>query len=232
MLLAVAPMLALRRSIDGDRQPNASLGAGGAFSGLRLVLGSPRLAALAVVGWSYGILQFCLFTFFVTMLVTELGWSLVAAGGVATIMQIGGVSGRIAWSALADRLSGRGVEILGVIGVGSIAFTLVVVGAASAWPAWLLGLIAFGLGFCLVGWNGLWLAEVARAAKPDEVSLATGGVLVFTYAGVVLGPAAFSSMYKSIGSYATTYGLFSAFALIGLVALMWAKRRSVLGPDQ
>jgi len=83
-------------TFDSDRQPGATPGAGGALSDLRLVLASRRLTALAIVGWSYGVLQFCLFTFFVTMAVTELGWGLVAAGGMATVMQVGGVTGRIA----------------------------------------------------------------------------------------------------------------------------------------
>jgi len=42
----------------------------------------------------------------------------------------------------------------------------------------------------------------------------------------VQGQAACSTTYKLIGSYALTYGLFSAFALVGLAALTWAKRQA------
>ena len=134
-----------------------------------------------------------------------------------------GVVGRIAWSMLADVI-GRGAGILMVIGLGSAALSMVLATATSAWPDWLLLAIVFGFGFCLVGWNGLWLAEVARSARPDEVSLATGGVLAFTFSGIVLGPAAFATIYRGVGSYALTYGIFSVVTLVGVVALVWTLR--------
>jgi MFS family permease len=139
-------------------------------------------------------------------------------------MQVGGVIGRIAWSVLADFI-GRGVAILIAIGIGSSIFALVLAGATPDWPTWVLGVIVFGFGFCLVGWNGLWLAEVARAAGPGEVSLATGGVLFFTFSGIVTGPATFATLYRSIGNYAVTYGLFSVLTLVGAIVLLWSLRQ-------
>lgn len=224
MLLVALPLLAIRGTLDDDRSPAVSLGTGGVLSGVRVVWGSPRLRALAVMGFAYASVQFCLFTFLITMLVKDLGWSLVAAGGAATIMQIGGVVGRIAWSVLAD-LIGQGVAILVAIGLGSSAFALVLMAAAPDWPVWLLGAIVLGFGFCLVGWNGLWLAEVARAAGPGEVSLATGGVLVFTFGGIVLGPATFATVYRAVDSYAVTFGIFSIYTLLGAAALLWSLRQ-------
>ena len=223
MLLVALPLLAIRGTLDDDRTPAVGLGAGGVLSGVRVVWGTPRLRALAVMGFAYASSQFCLFTFLITMLVKDLGWGLVAAGGAATLMQIGGVVGRIAWSVLADMI-GRGVAILVAIGLGSAAFALVLAAATPDWPVWLLGVIVFGFGFCLVGWNGLWLAEVARAAGPGEVSLATGGVLVFTFGGIVLGPATFATVYRALGSYGLTYGIFSVYALAGAAVLLWSLR--------
>jgi hypothetical protein len=80
-------------------------------------------------------------------------------------------------------------------------------------------------GFSIVGWNGLWMAEIARTSRPGEVGLATGGVLVFTYVGIVLGPATFATVYKLIGSYGVTYAIFSVFALIGALAIGRSRGR-------
>jgi hypothetical protein len=80
--------------------------------------------------------------------------------------------------------------------------------------------VLFVFGFCLVGWNGLFMAEAARAAGPGNVGVATGGVLVFTFAGIVVGPAAFATVYKLAGSYALTYGFFALVPLIGVGALV------------
>jgi predicted MFS family arabinose efflux permease len=224
MAVVAVPLMVVRRSLDDDRDPAASLGAGGVLSGIRLVLGSRRLRALAIMGWAYASAQFCLFTFLITMLVKDMGWGLVAAGGAATVMQVGGVIGRLAWSLLADVI-GRGVAILVAIGLGSATFSVALAFATPGWPVWLLSLLVFGFGFCLVGWNGLWLAEVARAAGPGEVGLATGGVLAFTFFGIVLGPATFATVYRAVGSYAFTYGIFSVYALFGAVILILSLRR-------
>jgi len=223
MALIAVPLLMMRGNLDDDRAPSATLGVGGLLSGIRVVLGSPRLRALAIMGWAYASSQFCLFTFLITMLVTDLGWSLVAAGGAATVMQVGGVTGRIAWSVLADMI-GRGIAILVTIGLGSALFGMALAYASPDWPVWLTAVIVFGFGFCLVGWNGLWLAEVARAAGPGEVSLATGGVLALTFFGIVLGPATFATIYRVVGSYALTYGIFSVYALFGAAVLVWSMR--------
>lgn len=224
MALVAVPLMLSRKRLDDDRNRAARLGAGGVLSGLKLVMETPKLRALAIMGWAYASAQFCLFTFLITMLVKDLGWSLVAAGGAATVMQIGGVIGRLLWSVLADYI-GRGVAILVSIGLGSTAFALAIASAGPEWPDWLLLAITFGFGFCLVGWNGLWLAEVARAARPEDVSLATGGVLAFTFFGIVLGPATFATIYRGVESYALTYGIFSIYTLIGAIALLLSLRQ-------
>jgi predicted MFS family arabinose efflux permease len=176
------------------------------------------------MGCAYALLQFCLFTFLVTMLVEEFRWSLVAAGGMATIMQVGGATGRVAWSLLAD-WTGRAIAVLVAVGLLSAACALLLSLAGPSWPPSLLGLLLVTFGFSIVGWNGLWMAEIARTSRPGEVGLATGGVLVFTYVGIVLGPATFATVYKLIGSYGVTYAIFSVFALIGALAIGRSRGR-------
>ncbi len=223
LLLLAVPLALMRPRLDDDRAPKAQL-VSGLLSGVQLVLGDPALRAFAIMGFAYASAQFCLFTFMITMLVQDFHWSLVAAGAVTSLMQIGGVAGRIAWSLLADRI-GHGMHILMTIGVLSTAFAVALAMADPAWPAVLLTCVLIGFGFCLIGWNGLWLAEIARTCRPDQVSFATGGVLVFTFSGIVLGPAMFATLYKVLGSYTLTYGAFGIFPLIGAAALAAAIRR-------
>ena len=175
------------------------------------------------MGLAYASFQFCLFTFLITMLVQDFGWTLVEAGGMAMLLQIGGATGRIAWSVLADRI-GQGLWVLFAIGILSTVFAGVLALAGPAWPVPALTAVLVGFGFCLVGWNGLWMAEIARTGNPSEVGLATGGVLVFTYIGVMVGPAAFALLYRAFGSYALTYGAFGLMSLIGAGALLVAIR--------
>lgn len=223
LLVALAvPLWQSRAKLDDDRNPQAQL-SGGLLKGIRVVLRHPVLRSLAIMGWAYASFQFCLFTFLITMLVQDFGWSLVEAGGMATLLQIGGACGRISWSLVADRL-GHGLWVLAVIGLASAVFAAVLGLARPDWPVAGLSALLIAFGFCLVGWNGLWMAEIARTSGPSEVGLATGGVLVFTYVGVMMGPAAFALTYRLIGSYAATFALFAIYALIGAAALLLAIR--------
>ena len=80
----------------------------------------------------------------------------------------------------------------------------------------LIALIALFVvfGFAAVGWNGVYLAEVARIAG-TRAGEATGGSLVITYAGVLIGPALFSLLVQTIGGYAATFAAVAVVALIG-----------------
>lgn len=223
-LLLALPLLWIRRRIDVDRDPS-TLAGGGMLRGLGLVFSNPVLRSLAVMGWAYASFQLCLLAFIVTMLVQDLGWTLVSAGIMATVMQIGGATGRIAWSLLADRI-GRGHLILVGIGVGSAVLAGLVAIATPDWPVALLAVVLFSFGFSLVGWNGLWMAEIARTAGLANVSLATGGVLVFTYVGVMTGPAAFAATYRVLGSYGATFGVFALLPAFGAAALLVGSWRA------
>lgn len=223
------PLWLARSRVDDDRDPGARV-SGGPMAGVKLVLRFPKLRAFAVMGFAYALAQFCLFAFIVTMLVEEFGWTLVAAGVLTTLTQVGGAVGRVAWSLLADRI-GRGVDVLIAIGLLSTLLAVIIALADRAWPEWLLPAVLIAFGFCIIGWNGLWLAEIARSSEPDQVGLATGGILVFTFLGIVVGPAAFATLYKLIGSYALTYGTMAIVPLVGVLALIM-KRRSMLSADK
>ena len=230
LLVALAvPLWRSRAKLDDDRNPDARL-SGGLLKGIRVVLRHPVLRSLAIMGWAYASFQFCLFTFLITMLVQDFRWSLVEAGGMATLMQIGGACGRIAWSLLADRV-GHGLWVLVVVGLASAVLGMGLGLARPDLPFAALSALLFAFGFCLVGWNGLWMAEIARTSGPAEVGLATGGVLVFTYVGVMMGPAAFALTFRLIGSYAATFAVFAILGLTGAAALLLAIRHRAAAGD-
>ena len=56
-------------------------------------------------------------------------------------------------------------------------------------------------GASAIGWNGVYLAEVARQAPEGKASVATGGTLTFTFLGVVLGPPLFGTLSTVFGNY-------------------------------
>lgn len=222
-LLAI-PLLMRVSAWDDDRDTSISIGRSGA-AGLVTIASDPMLTALAVVGGSYAGYQFCLLAYTITMLVTELGWSLVDAGLAATAVQISGIVGRIGWSLIADRLR-RGIGVLIVIGLASSVLGLSISLAAHDWPALAIVGLLVVFGVCIVGWNGVYMAEVAHVAGPARASLATGGVLVFNFLGVIVMPAAFALAARLTGSFLATFGLFAGLPLIGSLVLLRVARRT------
>ena len=61
----------------------------------------------------------------------------------------------------------------------------------------LMGLFSFAA----VGWNGVFMAEIARIAPEETTSKATGAVLVVSFAGILIGPPAFTATHALLGTY-------------------------------
>ena len=79
------------------------------------------------------------------------------------------------------------------------------------------------LGATAIGWNGVYLAEVARQAPKGQASVATGGTLGFTFFGVLCGPPLFGVAAANFHSYGLSYGLLILPAVLILV-LLWSSR--------
>jgi hypothetical protein len=58
------------------------------------------------------------------------------------------------------------------------------------------------------------------------VSVATGGMMMWVFAGILAGPSLFATAYQVTGSYVATYGGVALVALTG-VAVVLAAWRSV-----
>jgi MFS family permease len=157
------------------------------------------------------------FTYLMLYLVVELGYSLVVAGLVFSVAQVMGIIGRPVWGVVADRfqaprqvLAGLGIA-MGLCGLAAASFSPgVPVGAVVA--------VCAVYGASAVGWNGVFLAEVARIAPPGKVGTVTGGVMLFNFTGAVLGPPVFGAILGSTGSYAL------GFLFIALLPLVWGLR--------
>ena len=103
--------------------------------------------------------------------------------------------------------------MLGLLGLGMGVACLLTLTAAPDWPRWLLFAFAALFGSTAVGWNGVWLAEIARVAPKGRTSVATGGCLFFTFLGVVFTPPSFNLVLSLTGSYSVAYALFGVPAL-------------------
>ena len=213
----------VRSGFDADRDPKRPLVPGHVTSPIRLVLTHPMLRLLAVCSFFFSIIQLSLTTYLVTYLHQSVGLSLVAAGLALSVAQTAGVVGRIGWGWVSDRfLDARRplilLALLMVLGCCAIALLQ----PSLPWPVLGLALLLFG--GSAIGWNGVYLSEVARQAPAGMASVATGGTLFITFFGVVLGPALFGAVAGITGTYRLSYALLAVPALT-CAALLWRRRR-------
>jgi MFS family permease len=222
LAIAIAPV---RGRYDRDLDPRAPVSLGAVFAPVRLVLSDRGLRGMAVTSFVYGGVQITLVTYLVIFLVESFAQSLVLAGIVLSVAQISSVAGRLAWGAIADRALTRRT-MLGLLGLGMGISAIATLAAGPHWPQWLLYLYAAAFGATAVGWNGVYIAEIARIAPGGRTSEATGGCLFFTFLGVVVTPPAFNAVLAFSGGYALAYAVFGVPALaIGTWLLATARAR-------
>lgn len=216
-LLALA-LQPLRAGFDVDRTPGARVGLGSLTEPARMAVADRAGRPLALSSFFFAALQLCLGTYLVAYLTGEQGYNLVQAGLTLAVTQGAGIAGRLLSGALADR-SSRPREVMGAMGC-TMGACAIVSAFAGHWPTPLLLLLYAVFGASAIGWNGVYLAEVARRAPVGAVSSATAAALFVTFGGVLAGPPAFAFMLQSGMSYGAAFAAVAAPALLcGLVLL-------------
>jgi MFS family permease len=223
LAIAVSP---IREAYDHERNPTTRLSVRSAFAPVALVLRDRALTEMALVSLVYAGVQITLMAYLVSFLAGSFALSLVLAGMIMAASQLASVAARIVWGVFADRVATRRFT-LGMLGVGMGAIAAMALAAAPDWPLWALFAFAMAFGATAVGWNGVFLAEVARLAPKDRISDATGGAGFFTFLGVVIAPPAFNVVLQMTHSYGATYAIFGVPAAIaGVRLLATAKMRA------
>jgi MFS family permease len=189
-----------------------------------MVLSESRdLRQLAVVSVSFSALQISLNTFLVTFGVSQFGLTLVSAGILLATAQCGGFVGRIVFGLVAMRYVSAWATLAGLgFGMSACAVTMALASATWSWP--LLLAVAFFFGVTASGWNGVFLAEVARLAPEGRVAEATGAVLVPGFTGLVLGPLLVAGTAGMIG-LGGAYAVLGAVTLAGTLVLIAGRHR-------
>ncbi|HKW52051.1 MAG TPA: MFS transporter, partial [Stellaceae bacterium] len=205
---------------DSDADPRAR-GERGVLTAIRLVLAEPTLRRLALASLAFSAMQLCFSAFVVTFLTERVGLALVTAGAVMAAAQVAAIGGRILWGWVADRfLATR--QLLGLLGLVMAASAAVLSLVTPGWPVGAIAVVTVALGASGLGWNGIYLAEVATLAPAGKAGMVTGGALSLTFLGIVIGPALFSVVVGASGSYRLAFLAASCCAAIAAVAV-WRR---------
>ncbi|HZP94199.1 MAG TPA: MFS transporter [Burkholderiales bacterium] len=211
-LVVAAAAQTVQRAVDSEIPPRRSAHGTGLVEPLRLVFSHARLRELALSSFAYSGMQMCLGSYLVVSLMERTGFSVTAAGAALSAAMIAGAIGRLFWGAIADNwVSSR--RLLGLLGLAMSGAAFLTAAIGAAWPPPAIYALAFFFGASAVGWNGVYLAEVARIAPPGRAGAATGASLAMTYSGVMVLPSLFWLIHAATDSYA------AAFVSVGALTL-------------
>lgn len=226
--LSLAVLVPFRRAYDRDRSLDQRLHVRGFAAPVAEVWARRPILELALVSSVYSAAQISFVTYLVSYLKIELAYSLVAAGLVFSASQFSGALGRILWGAVADHvfeprvvLAGLGL-VMALCGFAVALFT-------PGWPPVAVFAVCALYGVTAVGWNGVFLAEVARLAPEGRVAIVTGGTQFFTFAGVLIGPPLFGAIASVTGSYGTGFVVIATLPLLAGVGLLASRGRGSVG---
>ena len=228
-VLCAAVSQPLRAELDADRNPKSPLMLGSLAQPIRLVLRHRGLTTLAMCSFVFSATQLSLVTYLVTYLYDSLAYGLIAAGFALSVSQVAGMGGRVFWGYVADRFLGARLMLAALGGLMALCCVATALFDAAMPRALVLTILAV-FGASAIGWNGVYLAEVARQAPKGQASLATGGTLAVTFLGVVLGPPVFGALSGLFGSYRAGYAALAVPALLCCVLLV--RQKHSLSPRQ
>ena len=186
---------------------------------LRMVLAHRALRRLSMTAFLYGGVQLTYSSFMVVFMVEQAGMNVVRAGVVLSSGMLAGMIGRLAWGALADALGDSRKVLIG-LGMVTTLCAALCTQITAQWPYAALLVLAVVFGACTFGWNGVYIAALAREAPPGKVAHATGASLCFAYGGAVVVPPLFALVQVLSGGYLAAFVMLSLFAVAGVLSLV------------
>jgi MFS family permease len=223
---ALIPLIApFRASCDNERRSDMRLHLRNIATPIAEVCANRAILTMAVTSAVYASVQTSFLTYLVSYLRLDLGYALVSAGFVFAMAQCAGVIGRIVWGAVADRgIAPR--PLLAMLGIAMAACAALATRFDAGWPVALVASICMLYGATAVGWNGVFLAEVARLAPPGRIAFITGGTQFFTFFGGLFGPPVFGAIVSASGGYGMGFVLFAALPFANALWLLAPHART------
>lgn len=165
--------------------------------------------------------QMILNTFIILFAYERLGISIILAGVLLGIAEIGGSVGRVAWGMISDRLfHGKRVIVLLLISVLVAIDSIVVVLLPYGVPFYFVAFIIFTFGFSTSGFNGVWMNATTEIVSREKSGAATGVSITFGSWGVILFPPIFGYIIDTTASYTIAW-LFVTTLMIGSIVSLF-----------
>lgn len=222
VLLAIACFVILYRESAPDQESSRY----GSLA-FRMLVRNRTFVVATAYAWVFMGALACSVTYLGISLHERAGFSIVQAGMVLAVLQVGGIAGRIGWGILSDRLGRRSPMMLlaGILGIVS-CLGMALVNGRVAMPIVLS--LAFLLGCSAMGWNGLHITLLTEAVSPQSVATALGLGLTISFTGMFVASPIFGLLADLSGSYELSWLALALWAAIGTALVLGIRERRVV----
>ncbi|MGJ9460454.1 MFS transporter [Oceanobacillus sp. CF4.6] len=164
--------------------------------------------------------QLILNTYIVLFAYKQLGISLFLSGILLVISEVSGSLGRVVWGIVSDNFfHGKRIIVLIIISILSGISSFVIAILPHDTPFWIMVPIIIVFGFCISGFNGIWMNVATELVPSDQAGIASGFSLTLASFGVIVGPPIFGFIVDSTGTF--TFGwLFIGVVMMGVILLL------------
>jgi MFS transporter, ACS family, hexuronate transporter len=201
-------------SIQGTKRPNFK-------KTFKHLLHNKPLLMVSVAAMGLTGAQLSLSTYMVIFASQSLKYSLVVAGSFLALYEIGGSIGRIAWGMVSDRcFGGERTPVLMIIALITSLNSMILAFMRATTGMWYFVLIIFIMGFCVAGFNGIWMNYASESVSRSFSGVASGLSLGIGSWGVVLGPPLFGWIIDWSGSFSFAW-LFIAGEMLAVIGCLW-----------
>lgn len=181
------------------------------------------LISICAMGLSGG--QMALNTYLVLFAYERLEISLVLSGVLLVISEVSGSLGRIIWGIISDRLfEGRRIIVLIIIAFFTVFLSLTVAFLPPGTSFWTMALITVFLGFCMSGFNGIWMNTATELVPREQSGIASGFSIMLGSWGVIVGPPLFGFIVDQTGSFVFGWLFLAVIMMMVIVLLFYTKK--------
>jgi ACS family hexuronate transporter-like MFS transporter len=170
---------------------------------------------LAATGYAFVLMgaQGSAASYLVLSLHEEVHLTVVVAGSLLAVFQLGGIAGRIGWGIVSDQINRR-VPVMLIVGLVTIASCLAMAFVDKETSLLSVVVLAFFLGCSAMGWNGLYLTFLSESVPIHAAATAMGASLTIAFVGMFFA----SPLFGLVADLTDSYGA-SWLALAGWVAI-------------
>jgi MFS transporter, ACS family, hexuronate transporter len=183
------------------------------------------LVAVSIAAMGLTSAQLSLTTYLVLYVSDVLKYPLIIAGTFLALSELGGSIGRLVWGAVSDRwFKGNRSPVLILISIITALCSFAVGQLPPGFSLVPLIMLIFIFGFCIAGFNGLWMNYAAEAVPSDYAGMASGFSLAIGSLGVVFGPPLFGWIVDISGSFTWSWSFLSLEMVAVITLLFWAEK--------